>query len=288
MRKHIIVFHHDDHDGFCSAWAAWKKFKNRAVYIALDHPIVFAKIRPYVSENSTVYFLDLCPDESVLERMKRIADRIIIIDHHASREKTIRAQPGSVFDDTHSAAFLAWKYFHPQTKIPRIIGYIQDFDIWQWKLRGTEALLVALPWKFTFASWEKLARIVENIKTRSAYIRSGLIMLQYKQQLIDLIVQDAEEARFGRIPAFVVNTPIIHSEVGHALAKKKKGVHVGILMRMIEKGTLFYISLRSDGTVDVSKIAQKYGGGGHKAAAAFRWPITKPLPFKFVKTKRKS
>ncbi|NTV44572.1 MAG: hypothetical protein HGA67_02660 [Candidatus Yonathbacteria bacterium] len=31
-----------------------------------------------------------------------------------------------------------------------------------------------------------------------------------------------------------------------------------------------YVKSRSDGLVDVSELAVRHGGGGHKAAAAFR------------------
>jgi phosphoesterase RecJ-like protein len=40
------------------------------------------------------------------------------------------------------------------------------------------------------------------------------------------------------------------------------------------------ISLRSDGTVDVSEIAKKYGGGGHIKAAGFVLDIGASLPWK--------
>lgn len=49
------------------------------------------------------------------------------------------------------------------------------------------------------------------------------------------------------------------------LVRSVKGAEVGILFRDLGKDVR--ISLRSHGTVDVSKIAQAFGGGGHKAAS---------------------
>ena len=40
------------------------------------------------------------------------------------------------------------------------------------------------------------------------------------------------------------------------------------------------VSLRSVGNADVSKIAARYGGGGHKHAAGFRAPSLKRMPWK--------
>ena len=46
-----------------------------------------------------------------------------------------------------------------------------------------------------------------------------------------------------------------------------KGVQVAVLLRDTTDGKLVKVSLRSNNSVDVSKIAQFYGGGGHFAAA---------------------
>ena len=49
-----------------------------------------------------------------------------------------------------------------------------------------------------------------------------------------------------------------------------RGVNVAVLIR--EFGDLWRVSMRSKDPVwDVSKVAARFGGGGHKSAAAFRW-----------------
>ena len=51
-----------------------------------------------------------------------------------------------------------------------------------------------------------------------------------------------------------------------ALTRSVRGVEVGVLITEIEKGKV-KISLRSDKIIDVSQIADKFGGGGHIRAA---------------------
>ena len=41
-----------------------------------------------------------------------------------------------------------------------------------------------------------------------------------------------------------------------------------------ENHTRFHVSLRSDGTIDVSRIAASFGGGGHHRAAGFNLSTT--------------
>ncbi len=45
------------------------------------------------------------------------------------------------------------------------------------------------------------------------------------------------------------------------------GTEVGVYIR--ERGDCFKVSLRSNGGLDVSKVAEGFGGGGHKAASGF-------------------
>lgn len=62
-------------------------------------------------------------------------------------------------------------------------------------------------------------------------------------------------------------------------AQSIAGVELSAVIR--EAGDLWRVSLRArDPKYDVSVVAQKFGGGGHKAAAAFRWkrPVNELLP----------
>ena len=77
------------------------------------------------------------------------------------------------------------------------------------------------------------------------------------------------------------NYPILRSEIGHELLKKKPPL--SIIWR--EKGGRISVSLRSDGSVDVAAIAEKYGGGGHKSAAGFTLEKGEKLPWNVSKNK---
>lgn len=65
------------------------------------------------------------------------------------------------------------------------------------------------------------------------------------------------------------------SEDADGLAEKSRdieGVRIGASVRFSPEENLWRISLRThDKDVDLSSVAAEFGGGGHKAAAAFRW-----------------
>ena len=55
--------------------------------------------------------------------------------------------------------------------------------------------------------------------------------------------------------------------------KMTKGVEVAIFMYELEPG-VYKVSLRSVDLVDVGKVAQYFGGGGHRKAAGCTMPGT--------------
>ena len=66
----------------------------------------------------------------------------------------------------------------------------------------------------------------------------------------------------------IVNCPTkeLTSEVGHIIAHE---YGIGMVWWFDHETQMANVSLRSVGDHDVSKIAVKYGGGGHRAASGF-------------------
>ena len=273
-KKNIILYHAKCRDGFGAAWAAWKKFKGTAEYIGLEHHLPL----PEGLHGHTLYFLDYTPPESDMQKLLKNNERVVVIDHHVSQEKEAKMAAEFIYDVGHSAAVLAWRYFHPQKKLPRFLLYVEDGDLWNWKVPGSRELLLAtehVPQEFN--QWNKLVRDVENPATRRKYIELGKAISGYEHTLIGRIMEDSEEVAFEGHRARAVNTSVIISQTGNAIVRKL-GVRVAILW--CKKGKKIIVSLRSDGTVDVSKLAKKYGGGGHRAAAGFSFAWGEPFPWR--------
>jgi hypothetical protein len=67
----------------------------------------------------------------------------------------------------------------------------------------------------------------------------------------------------------------LKSAVGNALAKKMPPF--GLVASVHPNG--LGISIRGDGSIDVSAIARKYGGNGHPSSSGFLIPWQNPMPF---------
>lgn len=257
-------------DGFSAAWVARKKFGSGAVYFPTIHQAPF----PPSIKGREVYMVDFCYPEEIMKKIKKIASRVVVIDHHASQKKAMKISDERLFDIKHSGSVLAWQYFFPKKKVPKLLSYVEDTDIWKFTLPQSRELHASLDtFKFDFKTWDKLASDFETASGRKEHLRKGKAILEFSGRVINDIVSSAEQVKFAGHKALAVNSPVLVSEVGHVLATRAKGI--GIIW--VKKSDKLKISLRSNGKVDVSKIALKYGGGGHKAAASFSLPIKKGI-----------
>ena len=192
--------------------------------------------------------------------------------------------PGSVFDDKHSAAFLSWKYFHGGKKAPLIVNYVEDYDIWKFKLSNARELTTVLNlYSFNFKVWDKLAKMFQNKNKIKELIKKGQAIVDYQKSLIGELSNKGQEVVFEGCDAVAVNSPILSSGIGNHISVKTG--KIGIVWSYKGKDNpKIHVSLRGDGKINLSELAEKYGGGGHKAAAGFaiEGNINFPLATKMI------
>ena len=277
-KKIIVLYHNKCSDGFGAAWSAWKKFGDKASYSGVNHgdPL------PKIIKGKIVYLLDFSYPMDKTHKLVKNAKRVISIDHHISAEKSTKAAHEYSYALNHSGAALAWKYFHPNKKIPKLISYIEDIDLWKRILPKTMELNLALRiFPLDFKIWSKIAYDWDQKKLREKYAMEGVAMLKYENDLVSRIIEDAEDVIINKQKASVVNAPVrLASQIGDALVKGRRHP-IGIVWQ--KKNEKFLVSLRSRSSSDVSKIAVSYGGGGHRNAAAFRLPAKIKFPWKRIK-----
>lgn len=276
-KKIVIIYHASCPDGFGAAWAAWKKFGNSAEY----HPVTHSA-KPPALRGKEVYFLDLAYKPGVMRKVVKDAAKVTVIDHHVTAKDSVKLAQESRYDMNHSGAFLAWKYFHPGKPVPRLLLHIEDEDLWKFKLAGTMAVNARMELlDFDFKKWDKAIRDFEKPALRKKFIQEGNLLGAYRTRIVRRIVQEsAVPVKFLGYRVLAVNgAKPFTSELGNMLYKMQPPL--GIVWQ--ERRGILSVSLRSNGTVDVAKIAERFGGGGHKAAAAFGLPIGSKKPWTYIK-----
>jgi oligoribonuclease NrnB/cAMP/cGMP phosphodiesterase (DHH superfamily) len=278
LQQTVIIYHGFCTDGFGAAYAAWKKFGNNATYIsrARDEQ-AFA---PGYFAGKDVYVVDYSFSYEEMKRYEDEAQSFTVIDHHISAERDVRLLKSFVFDNAHSGAYLTWKFFHPDTEVPALIQYISDADTWAHSLPDWKEIE-----SFIYSngeehfSFEHFERLHETLDDKDGYARAksiGQMLTGAHAAKVTMYADLAELVTFEGNRVYAVNAPReVRSELGHVLAQKTNSF---AMIFNYEKG-YWKCSMRSVKDFDVSVIATKYGGGGHKNAAAFMVPTTFPLPF---------
>ena len=273
----VVLYHADCPDGFGASFAAWKKFGDNALYIPVHHNTP----PPAQIGGKEVYLLDYAyPIEITNEVLPRVK-KLIIIDHHVTAKDIVPLAHERVFDLAHSGSVLAWQYFHPDTETPLLLKYIEDVDLWKFSLPHAKELSEAIMMReFNFAAWESMLSDFENPTVLDTYIHDGSILMKRKEIIIKKILESRETVEFEGYQCLMVNSPVYSSSLGDAMVTL--GSPIAIIWS--RKGNRIIVSLRSKGDPDVAAIAQKYGGGGHKAAAGFSWDAKELLTFRPLST----
>ncbi len=132
-KRVVILYHADCKDGFGAAWAAWKKFGDAAAYL----PVYHGRPVPAGLDGKEIYMLDFTYDRERLEDLMARNERVTAIDHHRSEEAATKLTHQFSFNNNHSGAVLAWRYFHPEQETPKLLAYIEDQDLLKYKLPAT-------------------------------------------------------------------------------------------------------------------------------------------------------
>ncbi|MBI4088567.1 hypothetical protein HY415_00520 [Candidatus Kaiserbacteria bacterium] len=276
-KKNIVVFYHADClDGFGSAYAAWKKFGDSAEYI----PTKYGH-EPVVAEaaNKQTFFIDFCYPKEVMDEVVKSAASLVVLDHHEGLKEVVESVPVHVYDANRSGATIAWSYFHPGVPIPELLQHIEDEDLYRFNMPDTRALGVFLSANdFSFSLWDRVATDLENSEKRQKVLDTARTYVDYFNHLIELSITNAHPVLFEGHQVLLANTSpmkTLKSAVGNALAKKMPPF--GLVMSVHPNG--LGVSIRGDGSIDVSAIARKYGGNGHPNSAGFRIPWQTSMPF---------
>ena len=261
----FVIYHARCSDGFGAAWSAWKLLGDNATYYAAEH----GDDPPDVS-GKNVAILDFCYSNSVIKKMIASAKSLIIIDHHKSRVAEMEDIECKIFDMNRSGAMMAWNFFHPNVSPPLLIKYIEDRDLWRWKLPLSKEFSAVFDLvDFKFEDFEKYNNEEEIAK---AQVLGGQILQYTKLALVKIERRAVIKTMFGKKVA-VINANYWIDEIGDDLAKTCD-CDFAMMWSYDHRKKAISVSLRSfKEDVDVSKIATRFpGGGGHKKSSGFTIP----------------
>lgn len=267
LSKALVLYHGACADGFCAAWAAHKAMGDSAEYLPVHYGQPASDVR-----GRDVYLLDFSYKRPVMRELLSQSSGVTVLDHHKTASAELAGLTADnlhvTFDMGKSGGRLAWEYFHPNEPAPWLVDYTEDRDLWRWVLpdsREVNAALASHP--HDFATWGRLAQLRPSyVPEWDDFVNEGVAILRYQSQQVEGAVKNAVEIDLDGHKVLCVNCTHLTSEIAGRLAE---GRPFGAAYFIRSDGRKQW-SLRSrDGGLDVSEIARRHGGGGHRNAAGF-------------------
>ncbi len=268
----VCYYHAGCPDGFGAAWSVWRGWGEGGRYVPRGHDDAFDA---EAHEGDQVVFTDIAPSIPSAIELGEYASELVVLDHHVTARDNFERDPELIpslrrrghhiqFDLGHSGAVLAWQHFHPSEPVPSLLAYVEDQDLWNWKLPDSDAVNAAIgSYPRDFATWDELAR-----RPWQELAAEGAPILRERRIEVEASLRFAHPVRIEGMELEAVNALHHRSHIGHELAERAAfGAPIGLVYRLT--GKRVDLSIYSIGDVDVSRIAAKHGGGGHRNASGF-------------------
>jgi oligoribonuclease NrnB/cAMP/cGMP phosphodiesterase (DHH superfamily) len=254
----------------------------------IDYRIKFPleTIRP----NEQVYIVDysISPDE--MRALLNITNNVTWIDHHKTaieKYEGFEHEIRGVRYDGVSGCMLTYCYTHHMTArgegeikpfnlnmtedAPYFTKLIDDWDVWKFKYGDDTRMFQVAFNAYDFSPnsnlWDRF--FTSPFPAEQDLITQGHTMTLFRDNWAKNYMKLGFGVIFEGYRCYAVNLGYSNSEYFKSITG------YDILMPFVFDGKQYTVSLYST-TVDVSVIAKKYGGGGHKGASGFQ---CKQLPF---------
>ncbi len=294
------AFIHNDHDGRCAGSILYNKLGAGAIeptdFIEMD----YKKRIPVelISKDERVYFLDYSFSKENIDQLKHIYDNITEyitwIDHHATSVETIKnnkwiekSKINIFVQEGISGAGLTYIYlnrlnvtpltFAESDKIPYYLKLIDDFDCWKLKMipESTYLKLAIDSFKVKNATapiWRNMYMNEESILQPNnidfGLLKEGRIINRYVEAFNkEYLDNNGYESEIDGHKCYVVNIDSNSWVFGDLINK-----YDVVLIWTFDGEVYDYSIYSANKSIDCSKIASRYGGGGHPGASGFTQP----------------
>lgn len=266
-----IIYHKGCADGFCAAFILNRIYPLADLFAVQYgdsvHPL-FDLAGEHCVADEDVIIADFSFNRNIMLAIRDVSKSVICYDHHKTAEKELEGLRFCIFDMSKSGARLVYEQEYLATvlgsshdsHIKFLVDYTEDRDLWRWELPNSKAISAAMAsFPFEFKIWGGFHK--------GSLIQDGNAILRYQQQIVDRAVFNATDIDIlGRTVKAVSPTALV-SEIGGKLAEDSP---FGLTYFIVENGIVFSLRSRGENGEDVSEIAKRFGGGGHRNAAGFK------------------
>jgi oligoribonuclease NrnB/cAMP/cGMP phosphodiesterase (DHH superfamily) len=271
------IFFHGDMDGKCAGAIVYNYFKDKPEGKIIECMLINYNMDfPFdtIIKDEIVYIVDFSlQKKGDFEKLLKITPLVTWIDHHKTaieKHAAIAHRLKGVRDISKAGGVLTWEFFYPAIQVPKIVELLGDYDTWTFKygeitnyLQNGIRLNNTDPTDDNWRSWlgTKSQECADDI------CREGKICLLYRNNYYGGLVKSwAFPVEFEGYKCIACNAGSVSSQLFDSVEED-----YDIMMPFVFDGKQWTVSLYTKKKdIDVSDIAKKYGGGGHKQASGFQ------------------
>jgi oligoribonuclease NrnB/cAMP/cGMP phosphodiesterase (DHH superfamily) len=293
MGKTIVFYHSADLDGWSSGAIVLQKYPD-AKAIPINYPILdqaekLNRLLQVVEDGDLVYVVDFSFSPETFRFIKEKAKQLIWIDHHISaigKCEEDNFTTDGLLSDQYAACELTWLYimhnfreidnyslaYYNALPLPYSVRLLGRFDLWkhdydenivpfQLGLKTLVSMATDPQWKDIFSSNNNLEKQI---------IERGNIINQFLEKTEYQVAKSyAFEAEIEGHTVVALNMRSGGSSIFKNIFNPEKHAFCVSFLYLPAQKWVVAMYGENNTAVDLSKIAEKYGGGGHKNAAAF-------------------
>lgn len=287
-RFKIILLSHFDLDGFGCNIVVKNRFAGHDIttrnvgYNNINKIVKELILSGEIYNYDALFITDISVDEEVAElidNLNRDKIDIALFDHHESTAHLLKYDWATI-DKEHCGAYITNEMLSLNDDLDDLINLINDYDTWAWEAKGN-VQAKRLNDLMKLIGVDKFV----SIFTENANIPNVFNVLEKYKELLDINQRQIDEyiskknksmqkKTFKDKKVGIVFADMYLSELGNELCKMNEDVDY---VMMINMATVSLRTVKND--IDLSKIAEQFGGGGHKKASGFICPGDKVQNF---------
>lgn len=305
----IYIFYHTDNDGYGSAATILYSLLQENVLLSWSDATLYnntnkLKLVPYcyeklntfvpidyddIQENDIIYIVDLSVSINTKDKFVELCNHIYSkkatlhwIDHHTSSQELLDTdvqfknllntfKVDYFVNTAFCAMYNCWLHLLKAFAVPEIVRVIDDYDCWKLNIPGTKAFQVAFGIEDNISEPNNVVwyKIFSNIEYGLNYVKlmieKGNSIIAYLDKTdLDYCNNYGYETILCGFRCYVLNKRRNSDIFSHYIDD------YNIVLSYVYNGSNYIYSIYSkDSNVDCSKVAELFGGGGHKGAAGF-------------------
>jgi oligoribonuclease NrnB/cAMP/cGMP phosphodiesterase (DHH superfamily) len=271
-----VLITHYDADGKTCLVLAKKFLKNIGRYSICDYGNVnetvssfLDTIENYKNDDAVLIITDISISESVAERIDKNKERfnfLLLIDHHPANNQHLKKYEWcKLYESNISATKAFYEYLKEIGLVDNndyddLVTAVDEWDTWKWEETGNTNAKIINDLSYNLKTHDYLNRFLINPSLNLS--KKEKLILGMREDDIQATIEKIQPIIKGKTCYVFIDKYVAETTIN--IFEKYKDVDILIAINPINR-TISYRS-RTD-EYDVSKIASRNGGGGHRRAS---------------------